>query len=146
MKLLNNIDLIGGILMLLVGVFFLVGSFQYPFGTLQRMGSGLFPMGLSVIMVVLGLLVMAGALKSSEPLPPIAWRPMFATAAAIGVFAYGLSTFGLVPAVAATVVVAAFGDKGFRAADFLILIFPFTLLIYLVFIKGLGLPIPAIRM
>lgn len=146
MHFLNNRDLIGGLLMAGVGLAFFVGSFNYPLGTLQRMGSGLFPMGLSALLCIFGLIVAAGAVRSQVRLPKVAWRPLVAISASITGFIYVLGSFGLIPAVVFAAAVAALGDNTIRPRDLVILIVPFATFIYVVFIYALGLPIPAFRM
>lgn len=58
MKTTRNIhDLIGGILMTAIGLFFAIYGTRYNFGTAFRMGPGFFPVVLGWVLAVLGILV-----------------------------------------------------------------------------------------
>ena len=49
-----------------VGIIAVVGASQYPIGTLARMGPGFFPLCLGVMLIVVGLISLAGSLRSAD--------------------------------------------------------------------------------
>jgi len=145
MNFLRNRDLIGGSLMLIVGLFFFIGAFDYPMGTLRHMGSGLFPLGLGAILTVLGAIVVATAFRTDERLPSVSWRALFFVSAGIAAFVVGFEMFGLLPAVAASILVGALGDPKVTPRDMALMVALYVALAYGIFIVSLGLPLPPIR-
>lgn len=144
MNFLRNRDLIGGSLVLIVGLFFFIGAFEYPMGTLRHMGSGLFPLGLGVILTVLGAVVATTAFRTDETLPSISWRALIFVSAGIAAFGIGLEVFGLLPAVAAAIFAGALGDPEVTPKDIAIMVVLYVAMAYAIFILSLGLPLPAI--
>lgn len=53
----NRRDLFAGLLLSAFGVFFLVYSLQYPIGTVNLMGPGFFPMCVSVVLTMFGIVI-----------------------------------------------------------------------------------------
>jgi hypothetical protein len=83
---------------------------SYTFGTLSRIGPGLFPTALGFAMAFLGLVIaIPAAFRSGAPVS-FPFRPMLAVLGSIVVFALLVDTFGLVPAVIALVVGAILAD------------------------------------
>jgi len=142
----RNKDFFSGILVAIIGLFFFFGAFDYHLGTLQRMGSGMFPLGLGAILTALGLTLAAtsyrlGPVRGEE----ISWRALLAVGASIAAFALAFKYSGLLPAVAATIAVAALGDPAVRPRDAALMVLLYVSMAYLIFILGLGLPMPAFR-
>lgn len=126
------------------------GAFAYfaknlSLGTALRMGAGYFPLLLSGLLGLVGLVIFLRALSGEGgELRPVAWRGLILVTAAVLVFGFGLSGLGLGPTVAISAVLAtlASGQVGWRGAAMLAaLLVVFT---WAVFILGLGLPIAMI--
>jgi putative tricarboxylic transport membrane protein len=50
-------NLISGLFLLLVGLFFLINSLQYDFGNLRNIGPGFFPTVLSIMLIIFGIII-----------------------------------------------------------------------------------------
>ncbi|MFC5067324.1 tripartite tricarboxylate transporter TctB family protein [Flaviflagellibacter deserti] len=117
---------------------------DYPMGTAGRMGPGYFPSLIGSGLVLLGLTaVLRSFLTEGDPVDRVHWRPLLLISASIVVFALMLSRLGLVVDLALLIAIAALARNdarlsvvGSACAAFLIAFCA------IVFVKGLGLPIP----
>jgi hypothetical protein len=152
---LANPGAIGGTLALAAGVWVMIEASGYPLGTLRRMGPGYFPVLLGALLAAMGGLLALTALLSGEAgcagepreddVRPDA-RALVAVLAGLGAFALLLPRFGLVPAVAALVVISAQGSGQMRPLGALALAVVLAALAWAIFRLGLGLPLPAFRL
>ncbi len=138
-------ETIGGLLLAGVGAYFLFHSFGYGVGTPRRMGAGFFPMALGATAIVIGVLMIVRGIGRHTPLPQIEWRPAIAILGGIALFGLIVARFGLVPAVAAAALASALGDTESRPLPTAILVVAVALGVWLIFVVGLRLPIPAFR-
>ena len=60
MRIRSQVDFWSGVVFLVVGVAFAVGSTEYRMGTSARPGPGYFPLGLGVLLALVGLIVLVG--------------------------------------------------------------------------------------
>jgi Tripartite tricarboxylate transporter TctB family len=117
---------------------------DYAMGSAARMGAGYFPTVLSVLLVLIGLLSMARSLsRAGEAVGAFAWKPLALVVGATVLFGVLLQTAGLVIALVVLVLVSAVASQHFRpdakALAGLVLLVAFCAL---VFVKGLGVPMP----
>src|SRR5262245_2054612 len=121
--LLGNRDFLAGLVFVLIGVLAVaVAAGNYPMGTAMRMGSGYFPTVLGGILVLLGAWVMARGLRSREPVKgEWGWKPLAFVVLAFVLFGLLMPRLGLVPALAAAILVSAFGGREFRWKEALLL-------------------------
>lgn len=139
-------DIIGGGLLLLVGAWIAWhASAYYDLGTIRRMGPGLFPTAIGVILALFGLAVMIPAFFRSGTLDEFEFRSTAAVLASVAAFAMVIRPYGLVPAIAALVVVASLAELKFRPVSILASIVVLSALAYLIFRAGLGLPLAMVR-
>lgn len=150
----DKADLAAGLLVALLGaaVAFYAAS-SYDLGTLRRMGPGMFPMGLGVLMGALGLILALGAARRSRaPLAlardRIGVEFRSAALATAGVVAFGLliRPAGLVLAVLAVVIIPAFADRKNRPLPIIVLAVSLAVLAVAIFHWLLGLPMPLLPM
>jgi hypothetical protein len=146
MRVKNPRDLASSLVVLAVGLFFIFNGMNYAMGTSTRMGPGFYPVLLGIIAVILALILLVPALTREGHLEPVAWRPFLAVSAAIAAFALTLRTLGVAPAIFATVVVSAFADRTARPLSTIVVAIAIVAGTWLVFIKGLGIPLPLFRM
>lgn len=148
MQIRNARDFGSGLMFIAVGTVFAVGALNYPMGSSARPGAGYFPLGLGVLMALLGLAVLVQSLTRGEPgadpIGAVAWRPLLVVTAAIVFFGLALPGLGLLvtaPLLIAGVSLAGdeFGWKGVLITSAVL-----TLGCWLVFIKGLALVIPVL--
>jgi hypothetical protein len=134
-------DIVGGLCLIAIGVFAAFYAQRYPIGELRRMGPGFFPVALGVLLAILGACVTVPALfRSGDPIH-FDTRGFLWVMASVAVFGFGLTTLGLAVATAASVLVASMaGDLTWRTR--FILAASVVAITWVVFILGLGMPIP----
>ncbi|MDF0595188.1 tripartite tricarboxylate transporter TctB family protein [Psychromarinibacter halotolerans] len=145
-------SLMAGAVVAAFGAFVAAIALTYPLGSAFRPGPGFVPLGIGVLLIVLGVIVAvedarAGGAPSDETATDEAvpvWRPMVATVAGVLVFALLLDRVGYVPASILLVLIVARGERGRNwLIDIAIAAF-MAVFGTIVFIWGLGLPIDPI--
>jgi hypothetical protein len=137
----DNTDLIAGLFLMATGVFFGWQAMGLELGTSLRMGPGYFPLVLSGLLVVIGLVVLIKAFgREGEPLGQIAWRGMMFILPAPVFFGLTVRGLGFVPALFVTTLIASQASVRMRPLPALALSVAVTILATLVFSYGLGLP------
>jgi hypothetical protein len=139
-------DMVGGALLLGIGAAVsAVAILNYPLGTLARMGPGMFPAILGVVLGGLGLLIVLQAFRRTGEAPDIrVFSPLFVLGG-VASFAILIPTAGLIPAILGVTVISSLAELKIRAASLFLLCLALCLLAPLVFVVGLGLPIPLAR-
>lgn len=109
-------DLLSGLMFCAFGVGAAVIARDYNFGSLNRMGSGFFPIVIGLGIAILGSIITAQALlkpEASEPVSNIEFKPIFFISLAIVVFGFLIEDWGLIAALVALIVIARFaGHEG----------------------------------
>ncbi len=130
-----------GALFVVVGLFFLVQSLGLELGTAFRMGPGYFPLVLSGVLILLGLVILVQATRAEgEPIGPIAWRGILLILPAPILFGLTVRGLGFVPAIFLSALVASFASSRMTPVVALILSALLTVFSVIVFSYGLGLP------
>jgi hypothetical protein len=146
MKIRSQRDFFAGLFMMAVGGAFAIGATSYNFGIAAKPGPGYFPFGLGLILVLLGILILIGALtrhvEGGDPLGAIPWRPLICIAGALLLFGFTLPRIGFIISFPLMIVVTAFGSTEFRWKEAIANALVLTAFSYLVFIAGLKLNIP----
>lgn len=132
-----------------VGLFFIVFGFgaywialEYPTGSALRMGPGYFPRIVAGLLVPIGLLVLWGALRSEgDGIERIRFRPLIAITLAVLVFVF-VNRLGILLCATLVIALSALGSTETRWREVAISILVLNLLVYLVFMRGLGLQFP----
>jgi hypothetical protein len=138
---LDSRDALAGALITGTGAFFAIYAVSnYQLGTIQRMGTGMFPLGVGLVLAILGLLVMIPAFFRSGHLPAVDVRAPLAVLLSIAVFALLVSPFGLVPAIFGVTIVSSFGEKKVNLKSLIPLCICLSGLAYVVFRLALNLP------
>ena len=146
-------DLLAGLVVVVIGIGAIVGSTNYNFGSLWRMGPGLFPAMLGVLLVIVGALIAQQAVsRSSEEqgfdvesieLPDLRGGVLIILGA-ISFLIFGRYG-GLVPATFACVFIAALGDRANGFLRSACLATGVTVFGALVFYYGLHIQLPLFR-
>ncbi len=145
-QVLQKKDFWAGVLYIAFGtIAFWIGR-DYPMGTAGRMGAGYFPAVLSVVLTGIGLMSVARSFaQDGEAVGAIAWKPLGLVVGATILFGILLQTAGLMVALVALVLASAVASQHFRldlkALAGLVLLVAFCAL---VFVKGLGVPLPLV--
>ena len=135
-------DALAGLLFIAVGLLFGVQSLGLEIGTAFRMGPGYFPLVLSGILILLGILIVASAIhdRGGEGIGTLAWRGVLFILPAPIFFGLTVRGLGFVPAIFLTTLIAALASLKMRLQWALLLAAGVTLFATLVFSYGLGLP------
>ncbi len=139
-----------GLLFAVIAIGFKVGDTQvlkgYAMGTPARMGPGFFPFYLGAILVVLGLVIAATALKRGSgdagDIERFHWRPILWVLGAVVLFGVALKAVGMLAAGLMLVILASRGSPSFEFKRSLVLGTALSVFCALVFVGGLKLPIP----
>ena len=135
-------DIIGGLFLTALGLFFAIYAQRYSMGTLNRMGPGYFPVVLGAIMALLGLLVAVPAWSRAGVGPDVSWKTMFIVIGSVVLFGATLQTVGLMFTSMLTVVVASLADNDITWRTRALMAIGVAPVIYVIFIFGLGMIIP----
>ncbi len=165
MKIKSERDFWSGLMFVAVGVGFAIGATNYSMGPAcppnapcaanlwARMsqlsahpGAGYFPLGLAVLLAILGAFVLFKSLtiesEGGDPVGSFAWRPLLIIVAAIAVFGIMLEPLGMVLTVPVLIIITSLAGDEFRWKGVLISALILTVFSWLIFIYGLKLTIP----
>jgi hypothetical protein len=137
-------DALAGLIYIAFGGLMLYGAIGFRLGTAGRMGPGYFPRVLALILIALGIVSLVRAfLVRGEKIEGVEWKPLALILASTVLFGILLERVGLAGALIALVLVSAAASKEFRL-DWRALVGLGALIAFciLVFVKGLGVPMP----
>lgn len=129
------------------GLAFAVGALSYPIGSAARMGPGFFPLVVSGLLVVLGVVIALRPDASDGVGTGFArpeGRPLTLITIAIIVFGLTVRGLGLVPSLLATVFLAALASRETRPVRAAVLAIGLTIVSVLIFVVALRLNLPLI--
>jgi len=142
-------DLIAGIIVVAVGALALWEAYSYELGTPARMGPGLFPYGLSIILIGLGIGIMLFDARrprnENSDRIKISLRALVTLPASILVFAFVIDRFGLGPATFLAVFTSTFADRSLTPVKSLTIAFVVAALCVVIFRLVLGLQVEAVK-
>lgn len=139
-------DLVGGALLILIGgAVSFVSITSYPLGVMSRMGPGMFPAGLGVLLAGLGLILLLQSLGRQGVRPDIRFFSPLFILTSVASFALLIAPFGLIPAIVAATVVASFAELRVRPLELALLCLALSLFAPFVFVLCLGLRIPLLN-
>jgi hypothetical protein len=144
-------DLYGGAIFVVIGLVILVQGNSYGLGSLAKVGSGLFPVVLGVVLMGLGALIALGGVVSSdteesESVPPMQWKGFAAIVSGVVAFIAIGSLFGLAPAAFACVFISALGDRTATFKSAAVLATVMTLFALLFFSYFLNVQFPVLQL
>jgi hypothetical protein len=135
-----------GVLYVGIGLAALWLGRQYPMGSAARMGPGYFPNVLAGLLVLFGVLALVRSFRAQgPPVGRIAWKAMAAVLLSTIAFGFLLERAGLVVALFLLIFGCASASARFRL-ELRALLLAAGLIVFcvLVFIVGLGLPVPIV--
>ncbi|WLD99911.1 tripartite tricarboxylate transporter TctB family protein [Agrobacterium leguminum] len=144
LKIRSEKDLGSGLLYLLLGSVGLAIALDYSFGTAGRMGPGYFPMVISGLLVSLGVVTLVRSLLvEGTPITAVNWKGLVLVTLAVCLFGVLLMGAGLPVALAVLILVSARASEKFAlGAKAVAAMIGLVLFCSLVFVKGLGVPMP----
>ena len=141
-----NRDLICGAVFVAVAGIYAITASSYPLGTALVMGPGYFPLLLSAVLAMLGVFIMAQAVRGGGRLEisrRVA-RPLVLVSAAPIAFAFLAPSFGLGPAVLATALLGSYSVREGSHVSALATAAGILAVSVAVFAYGLRIPVPLI--
>ncbi len=139
----NPKDFWTGVLYIVFGLSAVVIARDYPMGTAFRMGPAYFPTILGVLLALIGAIsVMRSFMTPGTPIGAFAFKGLFLVTLAVVIFGFFVRQVGLALALPLLVVVSASASVRFRWQSALIMAAGLTIFCALVFVKGLGVPLP----
>jgi hypothetical protein len=137
-------DLGAGAVFLLIGTAGAYFGNDLAFGTAARMGPGYFPVLLSWLIIIIGVIVaFRGVTIEGPPIEPVQLRPMLFVVAAILMFGYLIDALGLGLTAITLTVVAAYARRDASFSEALLLGAALAIFAVLVFVYALSQPLPA---
>lgn len=137
----DKADAHAGIALVLIGLYFGVQSWMLPLGTTLRMGPGYFPLVLSGLLILLGLIVALQSIgREGQPIGRLAWRGALFILPAPVIFGLTVRGLGFVPAIFVATLIASRASVKMSWTASLVLTVAVTIFATLIFSYGLGLP------
>jgi hypothetical protein len=147
MKIVNEKDFLTGVFYGGLGLATAIGATRYDFGSASAMGPGYFPFMAGAVLVLIGLVVIAGSLGTGGRANRLErWdvRKIAIILAALILFAATLEPLGLVIALPLLVGISSFAHPEFTWRGTLATIAVLLPMIWLIFVYLLGVRIPLI--
>ena len=142
----DMISQIGPLIMLAAGLAFAFGAIAtLELGSFRRMGAGAFPLlvgGILALLAAIGLVQNLRAPMETAKADPVA---VLGVVGGVGSFAFFTPMLGVLPAAAIAVFATGAAIPGFRWPMRLALSVGVAIGVWLIFVKGLGMPFVAIR-
>jgi hypothetical protein len=136
-------DLVSGLLFAGLGAVILWVGADYSMGVPSRIGPGYVPRLLGILLAAIGLFLVVRSRWASETIDAtIAWRPLVLVCGAVVTFALVFEASGLVPAILAAVCIANYATAENRWTTAVVLGALLAFSAWLLFVKGLSLPLP----
>jgi Tripartite tricarboxylate transporter TctB family len=137
-------DLGAGVVFLVIGLAGLYFGRELAVGTSARMGPGYFPMLLSALIIVVGLVVgFRGLTVDGPPVEKVQLRPISFIVAAILIFGFLIESVGLALTAVLLTVFAAYARPEVKLGETILLGVALALFTVVVFVYVLGQALPA---
>ena len=132
-----------GVMYVLFALVAIVIGQDYPMGTALRMGPAYFPTALGVLLGLVGIAaIIRSFIKTGDKITPFAWTEVVLVLASVVLFGVLARRAGLVPALILLVLMSAYASVKFKWGPAILLAIGMTVFSILVFLKGLGVPLP----
>lgn len=136
-------DIVGGLAMLALGLFVAwYAHREYDIGTLNRMGPGFFPVGLGVLLAVIGFFITIPAFFRQGSAMQVETKTLVAITLSIVAFAFLLKTLGIVLSTVVAVLVSSIADNEISWKGRLYVAVGVAAITWAVFILGLSMVLP----
>jgi hypothetical protein len=141
----NPKDFWTAVIYIAIGSIFLFVSRDYPMGSSLKMGPAYFPAVLSSLLIIIGVISLARSfVQKGTPISRFTFRGLLLVITATMLFGLIVRGAGLIVALPALVIISAYASIRFRWGEALALAAGLTLFCILVFLKGLGVPLPIV--
>jgi hypothetical protein len=141
----NPKDLWAGIIYIAVGAAAIIIARDYGMGTPRKMGPAFFPVILSVLLIVIGIASLVRSfVQPGTPIGGFAIRGTLLVTGATVLFGVIVRGAGMIIAMPLLVIVSAYASKHFGWRTSILLAVGITAFCILIFLKGLGIPLPIV--
>jgi len=138
-------DFWSGLLYIFFGLSAIVIALDYGMGTALKMGAAYFPTVLGGLLIVIGSIsVIRGFVIRGAPVGAFAIKGLLMVVGATLLFGLTVRGAGLAIALPVFVILSAAASSRFRWRPTLLMAVGLTLFCVLVFVKGLGVPLPVV--
>ena len=138
-------DFWAGLIYILFGSVAIFVGRDYPIGTAFRMGPAYFPTLLGGLLCVIGALsVIRSFISVGDAIGRFAIQGLILVTGSIFVFGFLVRELGIAVALPILVIVSAYASTKFRWGPTLVMAAGLTVFCVLVFLKGLGIPLPVL--
>jgi putative tricarboxylic transport membrane protein len=140
-------DVVGGLLVAGIGAGFLLFGRELEVGTSFRMGPGYFPTILAVLMIGLGLALAVLAWRKpmqEDAIGTVPWLGIALVVVPVVLFGFSLRGLGLLPILVVVVLATAWASRYASLKASVPLALGIAAFCSVLFIKGLGLPLPLV--
>ncbi len=145
MKICSIKDLLAGLIYIFFGVSAILIAREYNMGTAFKMGPAYFPTVLSTLLIAVGSIsVIRAFILPGTPIGAISIKGLLLVTASIVVFGLLVRGAGVVIAMPLLLFISAAASTKFRWQTTLMIAAGLTLFCVVVFLKGLGIPLPVI--
>jgi putative tricarboxylic transport membrane protein len=118
---------------------------DYEMGTALKMGAAYFPSVLGALLILIGSIsIIRSFIVQGTPIGTLAFKGLAYVIGSVVVFGLTVRGGGLAIALPVLVVISALASSRFRWGSTLVMAFGLTIFCVMVFIKGLGVPLPVI--
>jgi putative tricarboxylic transport membrane protein len=139
----NPKDFWTGLLYILFGSSAILIARDYGMGTGGRMGPAYFPNILGGLLIVIGAIsVIRSFIVHGAPIGTFAFKGLALVSVSVLIFGIVVRGAGLAVAIPILVIISAYASKRFRWGRTLLIAAGLTIFCSLVFIRGLGIPLP----
>jgi hypothetical protein len=141
----NQKNFAAGLLYIATGATFSMGALFYKMGSAARMGPGYFPFWLGLLLVVIGIVVLAGSVRVRSPettFPKLDWQVLAWILASVVLFGLLLVRAGLVISLVALVLVSSRASHEFKWKGAVLNAALLLAMCLGAFVFGLGLQLP----
>ena len=134
-----------GLIYIFFGVSAIIIAGDYSMGTGVKMGPAYFPTILGGLLAVIGAIaVIRSFIVPGTPVSAFAFKGLILVTVSALVFGFVVRGAGLAVALPLLVIISAYASTSFRWRQTLIMAVVLTIFCALVFLKGLGIPLPII--
>lgn len=138
-------DLWAGLIYVFFGSIAIIVGRDYPMGTAFKMGPAYFPNILGALLMFIGAIsVIRSFVLPSSPIGAFSLGGVALVSVSVFVFGFLVRRAGLAIALPLLVVISAYGSAKFRWGPTLAIAAGLTVFCALVFVKGLGIPLPVL--
>jgi hypothetical protein len=139
----KNPQVASGTLFLLIGLFGIGYALKYRLGSGTEMGPGYFPMGVSLVLALIGLITVIGGFtwRRTDPAVEFQLAPLIIVFGVV-VFGVVIDKFGFVPAVAVLTLLTCYQRWFTKPLEVLLMVIVMVVVTTGLFIYLLGMPFP----